>query len=439
MEKRVLTDDEIHDILDSIPLIDTIPFEIAVNMLNNQKEKLKKQLTLVSIYPALIGVFKDKIISNYERSLIQPGEMVGILASQSIGRNLTQLTLDSFHSSGSITKTVVTGVPRFTELLSATEKPKSISATIYFKEPKPTSIEEARSIAGNSLIYVVFKDLIKDFDVNDTKDNPIWYSFVPLLLNSTILDYNYRVIFYLDANKIYNYNLSLKEVSIILRQLYSDMQVIWSPTSLLEIHCFVNIKITKDSIDPVYFLKSCLVPNILNSPISGIEGIKNIFFTHKNNEWIIETEGSSLRKIFGLDWVDIYRTTSNSIWEIKQIFGIEATRLVLIQEFLSVISSDGTYIHSRHVELLVDAMTHLGKITSISRYGLSIDESGPIAKATFEESLSNFLTASTFGYKEDVKGVSASITCAKIPKIGTGKCDLLYDYSKYKDEEIIEI
>eukprot|EP00122_Pirum_gemmata_P018008 Pgem_evm10s16871 len=58
------------------------------------------------------------------KTMIPPGESVGITCGQSLGEKQTQSTLNSFHSAGLTIKTVVTGVPRFSELMSATKEPK---------------------------------------------------------------------------------------------------------------------------------------------------------------------------------------------------------------------------------------------------------------------------------------------------------------------------
>ena len=74
--------------------------------------------------------------------------------------------------------------------------------------------------------------------------------------------------------------------------------------------------------------------------------------------------------------------------------------------------------------LLVDRMTHMGGISSISRYTTKKEDSGPMGKASFEETLDNFLMAGIFCQEETTKGVSASIICGKKPHIGTGLCGL---------------
>ena len=113
--------------------------------------------------------------------------------------------------------------------------------------------------------------------------------------------------------------------------------------------------------------------------------------------------------------------------EIYRVFGIEATRQFLIEEFMDVVSSDGTFVNSSHVELLVDLMVYTGTIISISRYGQKKVGSGPMSKASFEESLENFLKAGLNGEKETTDGVSASIMLGKLPKTGTGVFDLKVD------------
>jgi hypothetical protein len=115
------------------------------------------------------------------------------------------------------------------------------------------------------------------------------------------------------------------------------------------------------------------------------------------------------------------------MWEIYNVFGIEAVRQFLIDEFMDVVSSDGTFVNSSHVELLVDLMVYTGSIISISRYGQKKVGSGPLSKASFEESLENFLKAGLNGEIETTEGVSASIMLGKIPKTGTGIFDLKVD------------
>ena len=74
----------------------------------------------------------EQIIYSYKRSIVAPGEMVGMIAAQSIGEPTTQMTLNTFHFAGVASKSNVTrGVPRIEEILSLSENPKNPSCTVY--------------------------------------------------------------------------------------------------------------------------------------------------------------------------------------------------------------------------------------------------------------------------------------------------------------------
>ncbi|EGX92703.1 DNA-directed RNA polymerase I subunit RPA1 [Cordyceps militaris CM01] len=53
----------------------------------------------------------------YQRSLVEPGEAVGIVAGQSVGEPSTQMTLNTFHLAGHAATNVTQGIPRLREIL----------------------------------------------------------------------------------------------------------------------------------------------------------------------------------------------------------------------------------------------------------------------------------------------------------------------------------
>lgn len=55
--------------------------------------------------------------TKFMRSLVEPGEAVGIVAGQSIGEPSTQMTLNTFHLAGHSAKNVTLGIPRLREIL----------------------------------------------------------------------------------------------------------------------------------------------------------------------------------------------------------------------------------------------------------------------------------------------------------------------------------
>jgi hypothetical protein len=69
------------------------------------------------------------------KAIAEPGEMVGILAAQSIGEPITQLNLNTKHFAGVASKSgAASGVPRITELLAYSKNIKTPQITIYFND-----------------------------------------------------------------------------------------------------------------------------------------------------------------------------------------------------------------------------------------------------------------------------------------------------------------
>lgn len=63
-----------------------------------------------------------EIEDKFQRSQVQPGEMCGVQAAQSIGQPATQMTLNTFHLAGVSAKNVTLGVPRLNELINVAKK-----------------------------------------------------------------------------------------------------------------------------------------------------------------------------------------------------------------------------------------------------------------------------------------------------------------------------
>ncbi|RCK64250.1 hypothetical protein Cantr_10400 [Candida viswanathii] len=74
--------------------------------------------------------FRALMQLKYMRSLINPGEAVGIIASQSIGEPSTQMTLNTFHFAGHGAANVTLGIPRMREII--------MTASASIKTPQMT-------------------------------------------------------------------------------------------------------------------------------------------------------------------------------------------------------------------------------------------------------------------------------------------------------------
>ena len=92
---------------------------------------------------------KFKLIYIYKKSVVNPGEMVGMISAQSIGEPTTQMTLNTFHYAGVSSKSNVTrGVPRIEEILQLTKKLKNPSLTVQLKDEDKYDMKSAFAVAS---------------------------------------------------------------------------------------------------------------------------------------------------------------------------------------------------------------------------------------------------------------------------------------------------
>ncbi|KAF7301868.1 DNA-directed RNA polymerase subunit [Mycena indigotica] len=82
--------------------------------------------------------FRALMNVKYMRSLVEPGEAVGLLASQGVGEPSTQMTLNTFHFAGHGAANVTLGIPRLREIvMTASQKPKTPSMTMIVRPGVP--------------------------------------------------------------------------------------------------------------------------------------------------------------------------------------------------------------------------------------------------------------------------------------------------------------
>ena len=425
MQKRNLTPTEIKSICNQITGFKDLPTAIGNSVKSNMKKQIREQLQNIQVYPSIIPSIIKEVRKQYHTTLADPGEMVGIIGAQSIGERQTQMTLNTFHRAGLISTTVVTGVPRFTELLNATKHPKSKSCTIRFKQ-QPTSIAEARE-NGKKIVHITLKDIVSDIELLTEIPEEIWYDIYCTIHDVNITEYSHVIRCSLNGENMFKRQIVPKDIVDAIECNFDDVRCIVSPLKVGVVDVFFKYEEEdEDETDVEMFSDSILIPNLQGIKISGVDDIKDIFYQDdEDGNWYAVTNGSNFKELGSLSNIEFSELVSNDMWEIYYNLGIEAARQFLIDEFTFVVSSDGSYINARHIMLVSDIMTQHGSILSISRYGIKREQTGPIAKASFEESLDNFMKAGAFGETDRTDGCSASIMLGKMTKAGTGLCELL--------------
>lgn len=125
----------------------------------------KELLVIKRFNKKALTVLLETITLMYKRALVAPGEMVGMIAAQSIGEPTTQLTLNTFHSAGVASKSNVTrGVPRIEEILSLSENPKNPSLTIYMKKEEEMDKELVRDKIP-SIELTILKEIVDSVEI----------------------------------------------------------------------------------------------------------------------------------------------------------------------------------------------------------------------------------------------------------------------------------
>ena len=412
----------------------------------------------------------NKILLTYKQSIVNPGEMVGVIAAQSIGEPTTQLTLNTFHFAGVSSKSNVTrGVPRIEEILSLSENPKNPSCTIYLPDNINEDYDKCRELINN-LENTLFKDVVKCifiyFDPDDLntivkEDQNILDQYKEFneifddCIEGDIKEKSkwlFRI--ELDNYKLIEKNITIEDINFTLKSVYGDeISCFYSDYNSDNIifrirlnKLFLNKKKNQNSLDindEMNLLKNFQDDLVNNIVLRGIKNISNInlrkinnYFVKKDGEyikkdiWVLDTVGSNLLTLLSLDFIDVYNTTTNNIQEIYNVLGIEAARQSIYNEITEVIEFDSTYINYHHINLLCNRMTCSNKMISVFRHGINNDDIGPIAKASFEETPEQFFKAARHGELDNMKGVSANVMCGQDGYFGTNSFDILLDLEK---------
>jgi DNA-directed RNA polymerase II subunit RPB1 len=424
-----------------------------------------RELLLTKHYTkAALIMLLEQIVMHYKRALIQPGEMVGIIAAQSIGEPTTQMTLNTFHFAGVASKSNVTrGVPRIEEILSLSANTKNPSVTVRLKEVDETSKERAQyfmtllehtkladitikadicfenePLAEDKFFVRRVKEFNELFDECGIEDRPDTPWVIRLELNAEeMLNRNITMD---DVNFAIKQNENFKTVPCVYSD-YNDDKLVFriSPNDPKKSK---NKSSVFYDMDYVYNLKETQT-KLMNVVLRGVKDIKKVNIrTVKNNVkhvngnydtqeiWVLDTVGTNLLDLLGVEYIDSRRTISNDIRETNDVLGIEAARESIYTELTEVIEFDGAYINDHHKSLLCDRMTSTHPMMSVCRHGVNKDNIGPIAKASFEETPEMFFRAAMHGELDEMRGISANIMTGQEGYYGTASFGLLLDMNK---------
>ncbi|KAJ1537419.1 DNA-directed RNA polymerase II core subunit, partial [Saccharomyces cerevisiae] len=417
----------------------------------------------------------DWVLSNIEaqflRSVVHPGEMVGVLAAQSIGEPATQMTLNTFHFAGVASKKVTSGVPRLKEILNVAKNMKTPSLTVYL-EPGHAADQEQAKLIRSAIEHTTLKSVTIASEIYydpDPRSTVIPEDEEIIQLHFSLLDEEAEQSFdqqspwllrlELDRAAMNDKDLTMGQVGERIKQTFkNDLFVIWSEDNdeKLIIRCRVVRPKSLDAeteAEEDHMLKKIENTMLENITLRGVENIERVVMMKydrkvpsptgeyvKEPEWVLETDGVNLSEVMTVPGIDPTRIYTNSFIDIMEVLGIEAGRAALYKEVYNVIASDGSYVNYRHMALLVDVMTTQGGLTSVTRHGFNRSNTGALMRCSFEETVEILFEAGASAELDDCRGVSENVILGQMAPIGTGAFDVMIDEEslvKYMPEQKI--
>ncbi|MEM0128551.1 MAG: DNA-directed RNA polymerase subunit A'' [Thermoplasmata archaeon] len=377
--------------------------------------ELDEKLTRMKVTSAEGTRAVRAVAERFVRATVDPHESVGILAAQSIGEPGTQMTLRTFHYAGVAEMNVTLGLPRLIELVDARRVPSTPMMTVYV-DPKLRKDRDAVEAIALQIEATGVPDVATVGTV--VEELKVVVTPQPTLLKArriTRADLEQALAAGIDprAFELRNgggggegrsFEIHLRAGAPAAGRAKKDEPAEETPYRRL-------LQASEEA---------------KGVQIRGVPGIKRALIRKERDEYVIYTEGSNLEKVLEIAGVDRSRTTTNSIFEIYRVYGVEAARVALIREAGRTLSEQGLGVDIRHLMLVADVMTNEGDIRAIGRHGISGQKSSVLARAAFEITAAHLLHAAITGETDELKGVAENIIVGQPITLGTGAVNLVY-------------
>jgi DNA-directed RNA polymerase subunit A" len=388
----------------------------------------------VTLPPALVDALRAKVQSlrlspgdttkilrevarRFGHAEVDAHESVGVIAAQSIGEPGTQMTLRTFHYAGVAEMNVTLGLPRLIELVDARRVPSTPMMTVH-----------------------VDKKLRNDRAAVEQIGLQIEVTTVPDVASIGTVVEDLKVVVTPQAALMAKRGVKRTELEAALtegldRRLFEIRPGAGSgETRSFEIHLReagtsgAKTKSRREELVEEMPFKKLLIASEEGAAIriKGVVGIRRALIRREKDEYVIYTEGSNLDGVLEIPGVDGVRTTTNSVFEIYRVYGIEAARAALIYETNRTLAEQGLGVDIRHLMLVADVMTNEGDIRAIGRHGISGKKTSVLARAAFEITAAHLLRAAIIGEVDELKGVAENIIVGQPITLGTGAVNLVY-------------
>ncbi len=354
-------------------------------------EELRDYLNKVKPTEAQLERILQMSVGAYERARVEPCEAVGIVAAQSIGEPGTQMTMRTFHYAGVAEINVTLGLPRLIEIADARKVPSTPIMRVKLEPEYARDREKARALG---------------WGIEETNIIDVGSVAVDMAKMQIVVELNEKI--------LSRRNITAEE---IVQKINGETKADVQPEGL---------KLTINPAQHSYRGLLQLVEDVKGITLKGVKGIHRVIIRKENDEYVMYTEGSALKRILQFEGVDASRTKTNNINEISEVLGIEAARNAIISEAMDTLREQGLEVDIRHIMLVADMVTAEGDVKQIGRHGVAGQKASVLSRAAFEVTVNHLLDAAVKGYVDELAGVTENVIVGQPIQLGTGDVELIY-------------
>lgn len=414
-----------------------------------------------NVSAADLAIALADIESAYRRSLICPGESVGILAAQAVSEPLTQYMLDSHHRSVTGGTSKEGAVLRPKEIFSAKKlcDEKSPSMTMDVVRPDgqyENDMTVMRDIANHIMLLtmrsllnswaLLYEEFPTSTEANmhpDFRRDIKWIrEFAqnnPLLsVPLNVTEWCYRI--ELNRGDMILKKTTLEEIINALHIALPHTYIVATPESApgIVLRVYLLQSVADRKVLTEEFARGYITV-LMDAPLRGLTGVSDARVVTTIRHFIapdgsvqqhakhlsIQTSGSNLS---GLATYSIFTNiVTSSVDEVERHLGIASCRQHIVHEIRNVMGDKVSNL--RHLLPYGDQMVHTGRVMPLHKSGITVREYDNIfLRMALGAPTAVLKNAALEGLTAPVGGFAGSLIMGGIPKRGTAYYDFMLDH-----------
>lgn len=371
----------------------------------------------------------ENILDMFNRSQVEAGEPVGLIATQSLMQATMQATLNTFHMAGTNASAAATGGLNYFDALISVQTPKITTTTIVLCDPSKEFMVMEAVAPPVKLCDIVSR--VYDPSVPNTENNNPWsiHSFHPP-------QYTRVIEFVIPDDKIRKKCVRRMQVYTCIASHIGENHVELLPNGNVLVYIPNNLynRALVEELLALYVKNPRLTPRGKDKSHRGVVGARRVKaerLVRRGDNLVneqftqIEVYGNfRLADIFSIEGVDCARSSCNDVSEIQATLGSNAARRFMFKELHRTVTGSGSAVNPRFVMQVVDYMLWTGKVESITRHGMKLF--GPMKSAAFEQPGKVLVNAALACKTEHMLSPTANVVFGQeIRGIGTAIVDTI--------------